>query len=373
VSGACDACLRRTDLIAAVAGSIDVAWREKRGRTARVLALPDERLLGLDSSAAGRYERFDAAAARRRIAEAGLTAVCRCDRAYPTRLRELPDPPAVLHVAGSLAAVPAGEAVAVVGARRATPYGLDVSRALGRGLTAAGLPVVSGMALGIDSAAHAGALAVPPAAGSAAAGALEAPPAAGLPVAVLAGGAETAYPARMRRLHARLIEAGAVVSEMPPGFTGHRWCFPARNRIIAALSTVTIVVEAATRSGSLITADLATDLGRVVAAVPGPVTSRFSAGTNELLHAGAAVIRGPRDALDLVLGADAPPPPEPAPLVPLDPGQRRLLDAVERGHGTLAELARTMEEAQAASRTLSELELLGLVRRGFGGRYVRCS
>jgi DNA processing protein len=260
VSGACDACLRRTDLIAAVAGSIDIAWREKRGRTARVLALPDGDLLGLDPSAVARHERFDVAVARGRIAEAGLTAVCRCDRAYPERLRELPDPPAVLHVAGSLAALPAGEAVAIVGARRATPYGLEVSRSLGRGLAAAGLPVVSGMALGIDSAAHAGAL--------------EAPPARGAPVAVLAGGAETAYPARMRSLHARLIDAGAVVSEMPPGFTGHRWCFPARNRIIAALSTLTIVVEAATKSGSLITADLATDLGRVVAAVPGPVTSR---------------------------------------------------------------------------------------------------
>ena len=376
MSGACDRCLRRTDLIAAVAGSIDVAWREKRGRTARVLALPDAALLGLDPAAAARFERFDAAAARGRIAAAGLTAVCRCQRAYPERLRELPDPPAVLHVAGSLAAVRPGEAVAIVGARRATPYGLELSRSLGHGIAAAGLPVISGMALGIDSATHAGALeALSPTAPpiSAHGGALDAPPAAGRPVAVLAGGAETAYPARMRSLHARLIGAGAVVSEMPPGFTGHRWCFPARNRIIAALSTVTIVVEAATRSGSLITADLATDLGRVVAAVPGPVTSRYSAGANELLHAGAAVIRGTRDVLDLVLGADAPPLPEPAPLVALDPVQRRMLDAIERGQGTLAELARTMEEAQAASRTLSELELLGLVRRGFGGRYVRCS
>jgi DNA processing protein len=359
VSGACDACLRRTDLIAAVAGSIDVAWREKRGRTARVLALPDADLVGLDPSAADRYERFDVARARGRIAEAGLTAVCRCRPGYPERLRELPDPPAVLHVAGSPAALPAGEAVAIVGARRATPYGLEVSRSLGRGLTAAGLPVVSGMALGIDSAAHAGAL--------------EAPPAVAPPVAVLAGGAETAYPARMRGLHGRLIEAGAVVSEMPPGFTAHRWCFPARNRIIAALSTITVVVEAATRSGSLITADLATDLGRVIAAVPGPVTSRYSAGANELLHAGAAVIRDARDVLDLAFGADARALPEPAPVTPLDPAQRRVLDAIERGGGTLAELASTMDEARAASRTLSELELLGLVRRGFGGRYVRCS
>ena len=339
-----------------------------------MLALPDEDLLGLDPSAAARYDRFDPGRARRRLAQCGLIAVCRCASTYPDRLRELPDPPAVLHVAGSLAALPSGEAVAIVGARRATPYGLEVSRSLGRGLAAAGVPVVSGMALGIDSAAHAGALAaLPPTAPPipAHAGSSEAP--AGAPVAVLAGGAETAYPARMRSLHRRLIEAGAVVSEMPPGFTGHRWCFPARNRIIAALSTLTIVVEAATRSGSLITADLATDLGRVVAAVPGPVTSRYSAGANELLHAGAAVVRGPRDVLDLVLGADAPTLPEPAPLVPLDPAQRRVLDAIERGQGTLAELAGTMDEAQAASRTLSELELLGLVRRGFGGRYVRCS
>jgi DNA processing protein len=359
MASACDACLRRTDLIAAVAGSIDVAWREKRGRTARVLARPDADLLGLDASAPTRYERFDAAAARGRVADAGLTAVCRCERAYPERLRELPDPPAVLHVAGSLAALPAGEAVAIVGARRATPYGLEVSRTLGRGLTSAGLPVISGMALGIDSAAHAGAL--------------EARLAAAPPVAVLAGGAETAYPARMRGLHARLIEAGAVVSEMPPGFTAHRWCFPARNRIIAALSTITVVVEAATKSGSLITADLATDLGRVIAAVPGPVTSRYSAGANELLHAGAAVIRDSRDVLDLAFGADAPPLPPAAPVAPVDPAQRRVLDAIERGAGTLAELAATMDEARAASRTLSELELLGLVRRGFGGRYVRCA
>jgi DNA processing protein len=176
----------------------------------------------------------------------------------------------------------------------------------------------------------------------------------------------------MRGLHARLIAAGAVVSEMPPGFTAHRWCFPARNRIIAALSTITIVVEAATKSGSLITADLATDLGRVIAAVPGPVTSRASAGSNELLHAGAAVIRGARDALDLALGADAPSLPPP-PAVPLDPSQHRVLEAIERGEGTLAELAGTMDEARAVSRTLSELELLGLVRRGFGGRYLRCT
>jgi DNA processing protein len=368
---ACDACLRRTDLIAAVAGSIEIAWLEKRGRTPRVLALPDEDLLALDPLATPRYAAFDAAFARRRIAAAELAAVCRCDPGYPEKLRDLPDPPAVLHVAGSLAALPPGEAVAIVGSRRATAYGLEVASSLGRALTGAGVPVISGMALGIDSAAHVGALEASGLAPAGRVGGPEGPRRAAPPVAVLAGGAETAYPARMRHLHRRLIAAGAVVSEMPPGFAGRRWCFPARNRIIAALSTLTIVVEAATRSGSLITADLATDLGRTVGAVPGPVTSRYSAGANELLHAGAAVVRDARDVLDLVYGADAPPLPDPQPLPPLDAAQRRTLAAVERGHGTVAELAHTMDEAGIVSRTLSELELLGLVRREFGGRYVR--
>jgi DNA processing protein len=354
---ACDGCLRRTALIAAVAGSLDIAWRRRTGRAA-VLALPDEALLALDSSAAPGYAGFQAARARTRIDAAGLHALCHCATAFPARLRELPDPPAVVHVAGRLAAVAHAEAAAIVGARRATAYGLEVARALGRGLTASGVPVVSGMALGIDSAAHVGAL--------------EAATSRAPPVAVLAGSADVSYPARMRRLHAGLVEAGCVVSEMPPGFTAHRWCFPARNRIIAALAAATVVVEAAPRSGSLITADLAIDLGRTVGAVPGQVTSRFSAGTNDLLHTGAAVVRDARDVLDLLFGADAPPACEPDPAAGLDPSLGRLLEAVEQGRGTVPEVARSVEEAEAALRGLSELELRGLVRREFGGRYVRC-
>src|SRR3954452_9088559 len=117
---ACDTCLRRTDLIAAVSGSIEIAWREKQGRTSRVLARADDELLALDPFALARYEAFSPAFARRRIAAAGLVAFCRCASRYPDRLRELPDPPAVLHIAGSLAALPQGEAVAIVGSRRAT-------------------------------------------------------------------------------------------------------------------------------------------------------------------------------------------------------------------------------------------------------------
>ena len=300
-ASACDDCLRRAALIAALAPWLDVEWR-KRSAPAGVLSLPDGELVALDGSGrtARAHSAFSPRRARERISAARLTALCRCDDGYPQRLRELADPPAVLHVAGSLAALDGVESVAIVGARRGTAYGLEVSRSLGRGLTAAGIPVVSGMAMGVDSAAHTGALEAQGAA----------------PVAVLAGGADIAYPASRRRLHAELIARGCVVSELPPGFTAFRWCFVARNRLIAGLAALTVVVEATERSGSLTTADFAQQLGRPVGAVPGPVTSRFSAGTNSLLAAGAGLVRDTRDVLDQLLGpsdsrtaAERPPPP----------------------------------------------------------------
>ncbi len=179
-------------------------------------------------------------------------------------------------------------AVAIVGTRRASPEGLEVARTLGRGLAGANVTVVSGLALGVDSAAHAGAVEL-----------------CGPTMAVLGGGADVPYPTRKAGLYQAILAAdGVIVSEMPPGFRAFRWSFPARNRIIAALAPVTIVVEAAERSGSLITAELALDLGRDVAAVPGPVLSWRSRGTNALLRDGAALIRDVRDALELVLGTE---------------------------------------------------------------------
>jgi len=356
---ACDACLRRTALVAALAAQLDVEWR-RRSAPSGVLSLPDDALLRLDPT--GRVPRghagFDAGRAREAIRRAGLTAVCRCDAAYPAPLRELADPPAVLHVAGSVAALTAeDEGVAIVGARRGTPYGIEVARGLGRGLATAGVPVVSGLALGVDSAAHVGALSA------------QGPP---RPVAVLAGGADLPYPASRRRLYRELVERGAVVSELPPGFTPYRWCFVARNRTIAGLAAATVVVEATERSGSLTTADFAAQLGRPVAAVPGPVTSRFSSGTNGLLAAGAAIVRDVHDALDLVAApAAAERSGPPAPAIPLEPRLRRLLDAIERGGGSLAELATDPEATKQVLADLTDLELRGLVRRGFGGRYVR--
>lgn len=356
---ACDRCLRRTDLVAALGGTIDVQWRT-RGARSEVLGLPDQVLVDLARSDAPRagYQTFDPTGARRRIAQAGMVAVCRCSDRYPERLRDLSDPPAVLHVAGQASALEDTDAAAMVGARKASSYGLEVARGLGRALSSARVPVVSGMALGVDSAAHTGAL-----------------EGAAPTVAVLAGGADVPYPSSKRALYRRILERGCAVSELPPGFGAFRWCFPARNRLIAGLARITVVVEAAERSGSLITADFAADLGRPVAAVPGQVTSRLSGGTHELLKAGAALVADGADVLDLMFeegGGAARARPSAQPAIPLEPHLRDLLEAVEQGGGSLASVATTHAEAQAAIQGLTQLELRGLVRREFGGRYVRC-
>jgi len=337
---ACDGCLRRTRLLELVAGGIEIA-RHQRRPIRDVLALPDD---ALARAAAGdrapevlaQLEAFAPAQLRSAAATAGLTAVCRHAAGYPAQLQDDRSAAAVLFVRAAggldrLAALvgDAAPAVAIVGTRRASAEGLEVARALGRGLAAAGVTVVSGMALGIDSAAHAGAL-----------------EAGGATVAVLAGGADVPYPQTKRRLYERITQAGAIVSETPPGFRAFRWCFPARNRTIAALAQATLVVEAAERSGSLITAELALDLGRDVGAVPGPVMSWRSRGTNALLRDGATLIRDARDALDLALGietadaraAAARERPVAAP-ADLEPGLRTLLAAVADGRDTVDALA----------------------------------
>jgi DNA processing protein len=361
----CADCLRRAWLVARLAGHIDLVWSARRGRAA-LLRLGDDELIaalaGRERSAIEHeHEHVDVDAARGRCSTAGVVALCRHDPRYPRTLEDLPDPPAVLHVLGrlpSLERAVAGDSVAIVGARRATPYGLEQARALGRGLGASGIAVVSGMALGVDAAAHAGALEVD-----------------GTTLAVLAGGPERAYPATKRRLHARIVERGAVVSEMPPGTRARRWCFPARNRIIAALARATVVVEAGERSGSLITAGLAADLGRDVAAVPGLVTAPLAAGTNALIADGARLVRDPRDVLELLFGAGAAA--SLATVAPsgdlLDEDLQALLDRVGGGCDTVAGLAADGTGLDAVLAGLAQLELRGRVRRGPGGRYVATS
>jgi len=362
VSGACGACLSRTWLIARLAGSIEIA-RHQRRRLREILALPDEKLIAAvggvrTSTVAEELERLDVDALREAVGRARLEAICRHDARYPARLRDLPDAPAALFVAGGaerLARLAGGafedgpRAVAVVGTRRASADGLEVAASLGRGLAAAEVTVVSGMALGVDSAAHAGAVTTT-----------------GRTVAVLAGGADVPYPPTKARLYERIVERGCVVSELPPGFVAMRWCFPARNRIIAALGHMTVVVEAARRSGSLITAEIAIDLGREVGAVPGPVTAWRSAGTNALLRDGATLIRDAGDALDMAVGVERH---EPS-LLHLEPRLRVLLGAVAEGRDTLAALTSAAADVGPTLAGLTELELLGHLRRAPGGRYV---
>lgn len=364
-STACAACLRRSLLIGFLAIRIADALADRRGASA-ILTLSDEELIAAvagDQAASARrlVKSFDEANARAAIEEAGLHGLCRHHALYPAALFDLGDPPALLHSTcppDRLAEMCSEPCVAIVGTRRASTYGLEVAHNLGRGLAAAGVTVVSGLALGIDAAAHRGAL-----------------DAGGATVAVLGCGADRAYPRMHRGLYDRIRADGAVIAELPPGARPHRWTFPARNRIMAGLAQVTVVVEAAERSGSLITTSFAQDLGREVGAVPGRVTAAMAAGANELLHAGAAVVRGPEDVLDVLFGAgNWSERTERASAVrraTLDPGLRRILRAVESGDA-LDEFARGAGlPASDVRAALGRLELLGLVRRDGLGSYER--
>lgn len=356
---ACDSCLRRSFLIAHLAPRIAGLLAERRERrVSGLLSLPEDELL---AAAAGRRVRralayldsFDADARRDELARARSIAVCMHSPAYPQPLLQLDDPPTVLFGAGrveALEALRAEPAVAVVGSRRASPYGTEVAYALGRGLGASGVPVVSGLALGIDATAHNGCL-----------------DGGGLPLAVLACGPDVPYPRRHRSLHARVRHAGIVLAELPPGTEPFLWSFPARNRIMAGLARMTVVVEAAQPSGSLITSDFARDLGRSVAAVPGRVTSSLSRGTNELLRDGAVPVTATEDVLDELFGVGVRQPPSAAP-APDDPLLRAVVEAAEVSSSVEAianAAGATTAEVRAA---LGRLEVDGhLVRRAFGG------
>jgi DNA processing protein len=200
--------------------------------------------------------------------------------AYPERLRQLADAPPLLVVRGD-PAVLRKPAVAIVGARAATHYGRSVARDLAATLARAGLVVVSGLAIGVDAAAHQGAL-----------------QAGGLTVAFQACGPDRVYPAVHRRLADRIARAGAVVSELPPGTPPRSPHFPLRNRLISASSVGVVVVEGRSKSGSLITARHAADQGVDVFAVPGPITATTSQGPNRLIQEGAIPVLTPDDILE---------------------------------------------------------------------------
>jgi DNA processing protein len=357
--GACEACLRRTWLLGRIGGYLEYA----RGRLEGALSLDDRSLIELCHGQAGdlvsrEYADFDGAqadAARARAEVSGLELVCVCKPTYPDCLLELQSPPAVLHVAGGMRrflSLASADPVAVVGARQATEYGRDVATLLGRGISASGLTVVSGMAKGVDAAAHRGALL-----------------AGGRTVAVLPGSAAEPYPKQHRSLHAEIVGRGVAVSELGPGMPTYKWTFIARNRVIAALSKLTIVVQARADSGALTTVGYARDLRRIVGAVPGSVLIRQSDGPNTQLARGAVLISGPQDVLDTIYGVGARTATNPN-LVGLDSLALSVLEAVAGGADTIGAITRDGVESGQALTALATLELAGVVRRGAGGRYV---
>jgi DNA processing protein len=206
-----------------------------------------------------------------------ITAITTMDERYPALLREIAQPPWVLYIKGNLELLHT-PALAVVGTRKPTPYGLRVTRNISRQMAEEGWTVVSGMANGIDGESHRSVL-----------------KAGGKTIAVLGSGVDVIYPKNHRSLYAEIVEKGAVISESPPGTQPHPGLFPQRNRIISGLCYGTIVVEAAERSGSLITADFSMEQGREVFAVPGPVTSAQSLGTLRLIQQGAKCVIDAKD------------------------------------------------------------------------------
>lgn len=361
--GACDACLRRTWLVERVSGYLEY----QRRRVDDILSLEDRILIefwleiaerrGLHGDVEREYAEVgpaEAESARARAGDAGLELICRCDPHYPERLHRLFGPPAVLHVAGGMGRfleLAETDPVAIVGTRRPTLYGTDIASRLGRGVSVSGMTLVSGMALGIDAAAHRGAIA-----------------GGGRTIAVLPAGAAVPYPRENRQLYKQILRNGVAVSELGVGSSVRKWTFIARNRIIAALSELTIVVQGQERSGALSTAGLARKSGCRVGAVPGSVLVPQSDGPHGLLREGAILVRSPQDVLDAVCGAGTRRATDPV-VEALSEDARAVVDAIRRGADTVAELSRTTVAGDQLLAVLGELELIGCVRRVAGGRY----
>jgi len=314
------------------------AWRRA--------GLPARRAERLRSLATGDGPRRELARAR----ALGVTLVAHRHPDYPTSLRHLDQPPLLLNVRGRWPPPP--RALAIVGARAATPTGRHAAEELAAAASAAGVAVVSGLARGIDRCALSATVEE-----------------GGWPVAVLGCGIDVVYPPENVELQEEVARRGTLVSEFPFGTRPDRWTFPRRNRILAALSDHVLVVEAGARSGALITAGFALDLGRDVWAVPGAVDSPQSMGTNRLIFDGALPVLGPRWLRELLghagataAGVDARGDAEEEPVLAALSGRSLTVDEV----ATAADV-----DARTARSHLVRLEVEGAVRRLAGGRYAR--
>jgi DNA processing protein len=303
-------------------------------------------------------ETFDPDAMYRDLARRGISVLTPLDAGYPERLKEVSDPPPALYVRGAVPDVPA---VAVVGSRGASPSGIRAARALGRALGEVGVCVVSGLAVGVDAAAHEGALQT-----------------GGPTVGVLGCGIDVVYPRVNRALFERVGDAGALVSEYYLGEPPLAWRFPARNRIIAGLGDAVVVVEAPQKSGALITARHATECGRDVWAVPGPLAVPECRGSNRLLADGAGVlwdvvefVEAYAQGIERSSASDLPVSEPPVPSS-LPEGEAVVLSGVgfePTGVDVISE--RSGLETRSVLSSLALLELKGYVARAPGGTFVR--
>ena len=325
----------------------------------RVLPGPDQLLARLDAAGAALQDELGQAARRavrllRRAGEHGVAPLVFGAPDYPAVLAAIPDPPPVLWCRGRPAAL-AQPAVAIVGSRSGSPYAREVAARLGADLAGRGVAVVSGLARGVDAAAHRGALA-----------------AGGVTIAVLGCGADIVYPPEHGPLLAQLAAQGAAVSELAPGAPPRPFHFPRRNRIISGLSLAVVVVEASERSGSLITARCAAEQGREVMAVPGNVLSGRCRGGHALIKDGAKVVETADDILEEIRlpvgergpGGRRPEEPDEAGclLRRMDPGESYDLDELAGLSG--------LDHSALATHVL-ELELAGRITRLDGGRFSR--
>ncbi|MFC4768773.1 DNA-processing protein DprA [Effusibacillus consociatus] len=287
----------------------------------------------------------------------GIRVLHKKDPEYPLFLLQIHDPPHILYVKGEFTLLD-DKAIGVVGTRTPTNYGVLVTKNLCTELASAGVTIVSGLARGIDAIAHEAAL-----------------QAGGTTIAVLAGGVENIYPPQNSSLARRICKQGLLISEFPPLASAHPGMFPVRNRIISGLSRAILVVEAARKSGSLITADQALEQCRDVFAVPGPITSPLSQGTNDLIREGAKIITGVADIWEEYpdwqanyshkMKDEA---------FQLNPEERQLLETIGYGGVHLDHLIRVSQLSQGeVYRLLLEMELKGLVKQLPGQMYMRSS
>ena len=330
----------------AVFATDETALQAVQGVTARLATA----ILGHRAAEAANRE-WDAAQKK------GYRIIPQADPFYPTLLTQIPDPPPVLYVYGSL---PSADdlAIAVVGSRHATNYGIGTTRQLCMDLVKHGITIVSGMARGVDSAAHAGAIA-----------------AGGKTVSVLGTGLDRIYPRENERLYHQIAENGAVITEFALGAGPEAHHFPARNRIISGMSHGTVVVEATARSGSLITARLAAEQGRDVFAVPGNIHSFKSVGTHMLIKEGAKLVAHAWDVLDEFAHIKPNRPEEPTsteyPRPHLTEGEAVVMDSLEAEPVHIDDLARKSGlPSGRLSGILLQLELKGLASQSPGKRFA---